>query len=395
MEPFGALQSVRVLDLTQMLAGPYGTMMLADHGAEVIKIESPSGDMSRKASPALKSDPEGTHGGYYQSINRNKKSIILDLKSETDKQKFFELVKDADVVAENFRVGVMEKLGINYEVLKEINPQIVVASLTGFGNPRTGESPYAYWPAFDVVAQAMGGIMGVTGVDPNKPTKIGPGVGDIIPGMFLAFGIVSAVLRARETGQGQFVDVSMVDSILAICERIVHQSSFQGLNPGPQGNHHPFLSPFGLFPVKDGWVSIGAPKDEMFVHLCQVLGCPELAKDERFETHLRRAQNRSAVIEEMSNVTRRFTRDELEALIGGKIPYGPVLQVEDIKANPHFVAREMIVDVEQPGEKKPMQIAGVPVKMTATPGGVKKRAPFQGEHNDEILGSLGQSKKSA
>ena len=206
---FGALSSIRVLDLTQMLAGPYGTMMLADHGAEVIKIEPPKGDMTRNGGPFTESDTQRTHGGYFQSVNRNKRSVMLDLKSEEGKAAFLELVKSADAVTENFRVGVMDKLGLGYEVLREVNPKIVYGCLNGFGDPRTGASPYAKWPAFDVVAQAMGGIMAITGPDPQTPTKIGPGVGDIVPGMFLAFGVLAAVHKARETGAGQFVDVSM------------------------------------------------------------------------------------------------------------------------------------------------------------------------------------------
>jgi len=393
-EPFGALQTIKVLDLTQMLAGPYGTQMLADHGAEVIKIESPVGDMSRNASPPLKTDKTGSHAGYYQSINRNKKSVILDLKSDEGKVHFFELLKTADVVVENFRVGVMDKLGLSFDVLKKANPKVVVASLSGFGHPRTGESPYAKWPAFDVVAQAMGGMMGITGPSTNQPTKIGPGLGDIVPGMFLAFGIVSAVFRARETGEGQFVDVSMVDSVLAVCERIVHQHSYQGLNPGPQGNHHPFMVPFGMFPAKDGWISVGAPKDEMFVFLCAAIGCHEVADEARFGDHHLRAKNRDELIEILSVQTAKFTKAELEEKLGGKIPYGPVLQVEEIFSNPHFEAREMLVEIEQPGDT-PRKVAGVPVKMTGTPGGIKKRAPFKGEHNEEILGTLKATKKTA
>ena len=201
---FGALSDIKIIDLTQMLAGPYGTMMLADHGAEVIKVESPSGDMTRPGGPFHPDDREKTHGGYFQSVNRNKKSIVLDLKTDAGRSALKTLIKDADAITENFRAGVMDKLGLSYESLREINPKLVYGTLRGFGDPRTGASPYVDWPAFDVVAQAMGGIMGITGPDADHPTKVGPGVGDIIPGMMLAFGVLSAIHHARRTGQGQF-----------------------------------------------------------------------------------------------------------------------------------------------------------------------------------------------
>ena len=220
-KPFGALQDLRIIDLTQMLAGPYGTMMLADHGAQVIKIEPPEGDMTRKAGPFREDDAQKVLGGYFQSVDRNKLSVCLDLKTQGGRAAFKVLVRDADAVTENFRAGVMERLGVGYEVLRDINPRIVYGALRGFGDTRTGASPYVDWPAFDVVAQAMGGIMAITGPDGRTPTKVGPGVGDIIPGMMLAFGVLAAVHHARRTGQGQFVDVSMVDAVLAVCERTI------------------------------------------------------------------------------------------------------------------------------------------------------------------------------
>ncbi len=386
---FGALSSIKILDLTQMLAGPYGTMMLADHGAQVIKIEPPSGDMTRPGGPFADGDTQRTHGGYFQSVNRNKRSIVLDLKSDEGKAAFLELVKDADAVTENFRVGVMDKLGIGYESLKAVNPKIVYGCLNGFGDPRTGESPYAKWPAFDVVAQAMGGIMAITGPDPKTPTKIGPGVGDIVPGMFLAFGVLAAVHKARETGEGQFVDVSMVDAILAICERMVYQHDFQGLNPGPEGNHHPFLSPFGMFPVKDGFVTMAAPQDHFFKQLCEILGVGPLGEDERFVTHALRGQNKQELIPLLSEATAKFTKAELMERLGGKIPFGPVMQIAEMASDPHFAAREMIAEVEQPGVDRTTRIAGVPIKMTATPGGVRRRGPYLGEDTHAILQEAG------
>ncbi|SEE76959.1 Crotonobetainyl-CoA:carnitine CoA-transferase CaiB [Rhizobiales bacterium GAS191] len=386
--PFGALRDLRILDLTQMLAGPYGTMMLADHGAEVIKIEPLEGDKTRASGPYREDDEQKVLGGYFQSIDRNKKSVCLDLKSEAGRSALKALVRDADALVENFRAGVMERFGLGYEVLQAINPRLVYGSLRGFGDPRTGASPYVDWPAYDVVAQAMGGAMAITGPDPVTPTKIGPGIGDIIPGMMLAFGVLAAVHHARRTGQGQYVDVSMVDSILAVCERMVWQHSVQGLTPGPEGNHHPFVYPFGIFPAADGFVTIAAWQDKFFQSLCEALDAEALLKDPRFIGRPAQAQSRRALIEELSKVTRRFTKAELTARLGGQVPFGPVMNIADVEGDPHFAVREMIVDLEQPGSTT-IRIAGVPIKMTKTPGGVHRRAPLLGEDSLELLRRAG------
>ena len=386
MSGFGALNGIRVLDLTQMLAGPFGTMMLADHGAEVIKIEAPSGDMTRKGGPHRADDTEMTHGAYFQSVNRNKKSVVLDLKTEEDREALLKLVETADAICENFRTGVMDRLGIGWDVLHVRNPRIVYASLNGFGNANTGESPYSSWPAFDIVAQAMGGMIAITGPDTDTPTKVGPGYGDIIPGMMMAFGIVSAILNAQKTGKGQMVDISMVDAVMATCERVVYQHSIDGRVPGPEGNHHPFLSPFGVFRAKDGFITLGAPVDALFRIMVTELGMPDLADDPRFANHGPRGGNKAELIPLLEEVTSKFTKAELQEKLGGKVPFGPVMGIDEIATDPHFAAREMLVEVEQPGSSAPLQIAGVPIKMTETPGRVVSRAPYLGEHNKDYLG---------
>lgn len=384
---FGALHDLRIIDLTQMMAGPYCTMILADHGATVIKIEPLTGDVTRASRGA---GSEGELGGYFQSVDRNKESVVLDLKTEEGRQAFLSLVRDADAVVENFRAGVMDRLGIGYEVLREINPRLVYGALRGFGDPRGGASPYQEWPAYDVVAQAMGGIMAITGPDAQTPTKVGPGVGDIIPGMMLAFGVLAAIHNAQRTGQGQFVDVAMTDAVLAVSERMIWQHSTEKVIPGPEGNHHPFLCPFGMFPAADGHVTIAAHGDEFFRMLAASLDVPELADDPRFGTPLARTKNRAELIESLCETMRRFTKAELMARLGGKIPFGPVMNVAEIEADPHFAARSMIVEVPEPGHE-PIKIAGVPIKLTVTPGAVARRAPLLGEHTRFRLSEAGLS----
>ena len=390
---FGALQGLVVLDLSQMLAGPFATMMLADQGARVIKIEPPGGDLTRTGGPHLDGAltiEKGGFGGYFGSINRNKDSLVLDLKKPGGKATLLRMVKSADVLIENYRAGVMERLGLSYERIAQENPKLVYATLRGFGDPRSGASPYADWPAYDPVSQAMGGMMGITGPVPGgAPTKIGPGVGDIIPAMFLAYGVAAACWQAQRTGRGQFVDVGMVDGILAICERIVFQYSASGISPKPEGNGHPLLCPFGLFPAKDGHVSLGVPNDRFWVPLTERMGKPELATDPRFAAKENRVANRVLVDAIVSEWTSQYTKRELTEILGGEIPFGPVFEAADIFADPHFRTRQMLVETEQPGATRPLTIAGTPVHMSLTPGGVKRRAPMTGEHTDSTLESFG------
>lgn len=391
--PVGALDGLVVLDLTQMLAGPYASMMLADQGARVIKIEPPGGDLTRRNGPhldgALRLEQRG-YGAYFGSINRNKESVELDLKRPAGREALLRLARQADVLVENYRVGVMDRLGLGYETLAAANPRLVYATLRGFGDPRSGASPYADWPAYDPVAQAMGGIMGITGARRGgPPTKIGPGVGDIVPAMFLAYGIAAACWRAQRTGQGQFVDVAMVDAVLAVCERLVFQYGVTGNAPGPEGNGHPLLCPFGLFPAADGYISLGVPNDRFWALLVARMQRPELQHDPRFASNDARVAHREEVDELVSAWTRRFTKQELARELGGEIPFGPVFDARDIFADPHFRVRDMLVEVEQPGAARPLTVAGTPVRMSATPGAVRRRAPMVGEHTERTLADFG------
>lgn len=388
-ESWGALQGVRVLDLTRMLSGPYCTMLLADQGAEVIKVEAFEGDTSRGHGPYRADDPAHEFGGYFQSVNRNKKSMVLNLKDPACRDVIRRLVARCDVLVENYRSGVMERLGLGYETLREYNARLVYAAIRGFGDPRSGASPYDAWPAYDVVAQAMGGLIGITGPGPGSHVKVGPGVGDIFPGTLATVGILSALYRASRTGQGQFVDVAMYDGVLALCERIIYQHSFAGAVPQPEGSAHPFFSPFGLYEAADGWVTIACPNDGFWRSLTEVMGCPERADDPLTQRKADRARNAKLVNDLVTEWTRCHTKAELAAKLGGLVPFGPVHTVEDIFADPHVRARGMLAEVQHPGSSKRSIVAGTPIHLSETPGGVRTRAPYFGEHTVAVLEEIG------
>jgi crotonobetainyl-CoA:carnitine CoA-transferase CaiB-like acyl-CoA transferase len=270
-----------------------------------------------------------------------------------------------------------------------LNPALVYAAIRGFGDPRSGESPYDDWPAYDVVAQAMGGVIGITGPGPGEHVKIGPGIGDILPGTMAAFGILAAMHRARATGEGQFLDVAMYDAMLSLCERIVYQHSFAGHVPQPEGNAHPFFSPFGLYEARDGWVTIACPNDQFWYALARIMGREDLLEDPRTKLKVSRARNREFVNGLVTEWTKARTKKELSELLGGHVPFGPVNTVADIFADPHVRARGMLAEVEHPGSTKKSIIAGTPIRLQATPGGVRSRAPYHGEHTVAVLRELG------
>jgi crotonobetainyl-CoA:carnitine CoA-transferase CaiB-like acyl-CoA transferase len=387
----GPLAGVRILDLTQMLSGPFSTMVLADLGADVIKVEPVRGDATRSGGPYLPGDDTHAFGGYFSSINRNKRSIVVDLKHPDGPEVLKRMVATADVVVENFRVGVMDRLGVGFEALSAVNPRLVYASLRGFGDPRTGESPYATWPAYDVTAQAMGGLMGITGPDEDTPTKCGPGVGDIIPGLFLSVGVLAALRHAEATGQGQMVDVSMVDAVLAVCERMVYQFSYAGIVGRPQGNSHPLLCPFDAFPATDGAVTIAAPADSLWRELADAIGQPDLGTDPRYATNANRLKHGDQVRRLLSEWTSTRSKAEIVAVLGGRVPCAPVNTAADIFDDPHVAARHMIVPVELPGNGAPAQLCGVPTKFTRTPAEIRRRPPLLGEHTAEVLAEFGMN----
>ena len=382
----GPLNGLRVLDLTQVLSGPFCTMLLADMGADVLKIEPPKGDVARAWGPFPEpASADGhdsgapTYGGYFASVNRNKRSTCLDLNSPVDVEVFLSLVDEADILVENFRVGVMDRFGLSYEALHARNPRLVYASIRGFGDPRTGRSPYADWPAFDIIAQAMAGLMSITGADGEHPMKVGPGIGDIFPAVLSACGILAAVHHVTVTGEGQLVDVAMADSVLALCERIVYQHSISGVAPEPQGNTHPLLCPYGLLRTSDGFVAVASPTDHHWRALTEVMGRPELGTDSRFATNEERVAHASLVYAEVEAWSTAMTTDDAVRALTGLVPCGPVNSAADIAADEHTSARHMIVQVTHPSGV-PIGIVGAPIKFSATPTEEFTRAPLLGEH---------------
>lgn len=383
----GPLADVRVIDLTQMLAGPYATMLLADLGADVVKVEPPGGDMTRDTPPHLE-DGEA-YGGYFQSVNRNKRSLALDLKSDEGVAVFEQLVEGADVVVENFRTGTMERLGLSYKTLEKVNPQLIYASIRGFGDPDFGRSPYADRPAFDLIAQAMGGIMSITGTEEHGPTKVGPGVGDIFPAVLCVVGVLSALHDRGRSGEGQHVDVGMVDGILSLCERIVHQYSYTGEVPRQQGNSHPLLFPFDRFEANDGYVVIAAPTDTQWESLCEHMDRQELIDEYTDDADRQRDADRLRSI--INDWTRQHSKDALFEKLADDVPCGPVNTVEDIFEDEHFQARDMLPSVEHADTSEQVQVAGQPIKLSNSASGVRRRAPLLGEHSREILQESGFS----
>jgi crotonobetainyl-CoA:carnitine CoA-transferase CaiB-like acyl-CoA transferase len=380
-----------VLDLTQGLSGPFCTMMLADMGADVVKVELPAGDPTRAIGPFPEDDSEHVFGGYFHSVNRNKRSIALDLKNGQDAEIFRALARRADMLAENYRPGVMDKLGLSYESLAGDNPRLVYLAVRGFGDTRTGASPYMSWPAFDIVAQAMGGMLSITGTAEGEPIKTGPGIGDIYTGSLAAVAGLGALLHARETGEGQFVDVAMYDAILALCERIVYQYSYTGVVPAQQGNTHPLLCPFDIFCSQDGYFAVAASDDKHWQLLCGIMNRPDLRDDPALTTNRGRVANAGRVRAAVADWLGDRPNAEIMQALAGRVPGGPVQNIKEIVSDPHVRAREMIVEVDQPGSSRRVQIAGSPLKFTRTPSQVRRRAPLLDEDRAAILEEWGST----
>lgn len=370
------LSGIRIVDFTQMLAGPYCSMVLADLGADVVKVEPPTGDIIRTAGP-FHSGYEGAElGGYFMSVNRNKRGFVVDLKTPEGVAAVMQMVETADIVLENFRSGVMERFGLSYEAMRERNPKLVYGAVRGFGDPRFGETPYDDWPAFDIVAQAMGGVQWMTGEVDGPPQKVGVGIGDILPGAHLAIGVLAAVVRARETGVGEFVEVSMLDSVLSMTERIVHQYSYDGEVPVRQGNTHPYFEPFGAYETADGWIALAATTDRFWSELTSVMGRPDLGA--AYPSNVARSQNAAVVRAAIADWVYTVTTEEALKLLGGRVPIGRVNTAADIFEDPYFKTRGMLVELIDPGSGLPATVAGCPIKFLESPEATYTAAPLLG-----------------
>jgi CoA:oxalate CoA-transferase len=328
------LADIVVFDFTRYLSGPFGTMILRDLGARVIKIESPSGDPSRRFGPY-----QGSFSAYFDPINRGKESVVVDLRDPAEVVRLRALLRQADCVVENFRPGVMEAMGLGQKELLELHPRLVYASCSGFG----ADGPYASRPAFDVVVQAMGGLMSVTGFPGGPPTRVGVSQGDIVAGIYTAFGVVVGLYRRSVTGTGCYVDVAMLDGQLLLATHALGIMAATGADPTPIGNRHPVAAPFDVYPTSDGHIAIAANEDHAFQALCGALGCPDLATDPRFGNNAERLRHIGELTAEIERRTLTCTNADLErALLAAAVPCGPVNGMRAVVEDPNVVARGSI-----------------------------------------------------
>lgn len=372
------LLDIRVMDLSRVLAGPYCSMLLADMGADIIKLEIPGkGDDSREFPPF-----KGGESMYYVNLNRGKRSITLNLKDPKGLGIFKELVKHCDVLLENFRPGTMERLGIGYEDLKKVNSRLVYASISGFG--QTGL--YSSRPGYDIIGQAMGGLMSITGWPDSPPTRVGTAIGDILSALFCCVGILSALMVRERTGRGQHVDVALVDSVFASLENIPQKFFVEGNVPTRIGNRYEFVYPYDSFRSVDGWVIIGIANDAIWSRFVKAAGLTDLEKDDRFESNPRRVENNASlkpIIEKWTS-TRRMI-DIVDLLTEHGVPACPIYTVRDVVEDPHVAGtRGMVVEAEQTSIGD-VRLLGCPVKMSETRPAPKGPAPTLGQDTDDVL----------
>jgi crotonobetainyl-CoA:carnitine CoA-transferase CaiB-like acyl-CoA transferase len=380
----GALDGLLVLDLTTHLSGPFCGMQLGDLGADVIKIESPQGDSMRGAPPFIEGE-----SAPFMLWNRNKRGLTLDLKTEADLAVFWDLVDDADVVLENFRPGVMDKLGIGWQALHQRNPRLVLGSISGFG--QTG--PYGRRGGFDLVIQAMSGLMSVTGPKDGPPYRIPLAISDVGAGLYLTIGVLAALQARQKTGQGQWVETSLLEATVSLGVYEAANYFATGVRPEKLGQGHRGSAPYQVFQTADGWLTIGAAQQNFFRKLCEMIGQPELADDPRFKTNALRVKNNDQIVAILQNeVAKRSTADWMAALEAAGIPAGPVLHHDEVFADPQVLARGMVGEVQhaKAGKQKTL---GVPLKLSANPGGLRRAAPTLGQHDGELKKTRSKGEK--
>ncbi len=374
-----ALSGITVLDLTRVLAGPYGTMIMGDFGAEIIKIEQPGrGDDTRRWGP-----PFDEHGesAYYQSVNRNKRSVTLNLKTPEGREVLRDLARQADVLVENFKVGTMERLGLGYEALRELNAGLVYCAITGYGQ----NGPYAKRPGYDTVIQAQGGLMSITGPADGEPFKVGVAIVDITAGLYAVISILAALQYRQRSGEGQFVDIALFDAQLSWLANVASSYLMTGETPGRYGNAHATIVPYQVFATAEGRMMVAVGNDGQFAALCQVVGRPAWAGDERFESNAARVENREALVALLQEqFSTRSTEAWIEALLDAGVPCGPVNDVPAALENEQSVARNMVQTVTG-AHGDELRLVGPAPKMSVTPPLIRTPPPSLGQHTEDVL----------
>jgi crotonobetainyl-CoA:carnitine CoA-transferase CaiB-like acyl-CoA transferase len=373
---------LRVIDLTQALAAPFCSMNLADMGADVIKVEPPGGEDMRRGSAS-----QGGESGTFLTINRSKRGITLDLKQPAGVAIMHRLVKTADIFVQNYRPGAAQRLSVDYETLSALNPRLIYCSISGFG----GTGPYAPRGGYDLIAQGMSGIISVTGDEDGPPAKAGLPVSDLSAGLFGAYGILCALEYRERTGRGQLVDTSLLEAAMALTVWESTEYWVTGNAPKPLGSAHRLAAPYQALRASDGWFTVGANNDKLFVAFCAALARPDLAADPRFTTVRERMRHRGALIPAIEQTTVTATRAHwLARMDAASVPAGPINDYSEALADPHTLARDMVVDLVHPSAG-PIKALGVPVKLSDTPGAVDRPAPRLGQDNADVLTELGYS----
>ena len=385
-EDLRALEGIKIIDLSRVLAGPFCTMLLADMGAEVIKVEVPGKGDDSRAFPPFK---EG-QGTYFINFNRNKKSIVLNLKNSSDSNKFIEIIKSMDVLVENFRPGTMEKMGLGYEKLRNVNNQLIYACISGFGH----FGPHKDKPGYDIIGQAVGGIMSITGWPDGPPTRTGTAIADILAALFCTIGILSALHARTIYGKGQKIDVALVDSVVSAIGTILQIYLVEKRIPKRSGNKYDFIAPYEAFMAKNGWFVLGVGNDNIWKKFCGAINRNDLIDDERYSTNAKRIKHNIELAEIISKWSANYTVEELISILKADgIPAAPINNLEQIVNDPHIaIAREMIQKIVHPiaGEVK---ITGNPIKMSRTNPQIYASSPLLGEHTDFVINKFVHKKK--
>ncbi len=381
----GPLDGIRVLDLTRVVAGPYCSMFLGDLGADVVKVEQPgTGDDTRGWGPPF----AGGESAYFLSINRNKRSLALDLKSKRAVELLRQLVKVADVVIENFRPGTMERFGLAEQDLRKLNPQLIYASLTGFG----ANGPMSHWPGYDLIVQAWGGLMSITGAPDGEPVKVGVAIIDLVAGLMLGKAVTAALFAREKIGVGQRIDTSLLEAEVASLINVGSNYLVGGKVPTRWGNAHPNIVPYQNFKTADGYLVIGVASEVIWKRFCQAIGRPNLTDDTRFANNSLRVENRTKLIALLSEVfLQRDNETWFKLLTAAEVPCSPVQTIDQVFQAPQVLHRDMVMEIEHPTAGK-VRMAGIPVKFSVTPASLRLPPPLLGEHNEAILSNwLGMS----